>query len=260
MNEAQRQVLEMLKNGTISAEEANKLLAAMGADDAADSDTAAPEAPPEPPAAPVDPAPPQDMRDVLEQLQAGTLSAEQANSLLAEAASDEADAGYAEPAPIDEVVMPDDMPDMDHFRRFWQMPFFVAVGFLILSGMCMTATYGTAGFFNTLGFICGWSVFMVAVLAIVAVFWSRNARWMHIRVQEKAGKRINISLPVPLGLLEWGVKFAQPFVKGKTGEQLEMSAEFLKAMREEMSEPGAEPFVINVNDEEDGDQVLIYFG
>ncbi|GEM_PF-517674 len=238
MSEARKQILKMLQDGAISAEEANRLLAAVG------------DAPQESAAenAVLDTTLTDENADTVDD---GHSAAERPGE---KRKHDAADDGI--PLADGEVVMP---PDMGRFRRFWQIPFIIALGVLIISALAMSATYGGAGFLGMLSFVCAWSVFMVALLAAAIAFWSRTARWMHVRVQEKEGRRIAISLPVPVRLLGWGVHVARPFVDAETAVHLDTAAGFIEAMEDEMDSPGAEPLVVDVNDE-DGDRVQVYFG
>jgi hypothetical protein len=76
-----------------------------------------------------------------------------------------------------------------------------------------------------------------------------------VRIHERNGKRIAISLPVPLTLAHWGLRIAHRYVDDRTGTYLDTSAEFLKAMQREES---SEPIVVNVD--EDGQRVQVYLG
>lgn len=265
----------MLQDGIISAEEANRLLAALGrlpeeagreaqAEQPDEGEApAAGESGQEAHAASVAAVAASSAEAVLQQLQAGQLSAEEANALLAEqraarAQGEEAPASEGPQTAEGEVIMPAKPPDMERLRRFWQVPFVIGLGSLVLSGLWMSSSYGSPGFLGTLSFICGWSVFMLAALTVGVAFWSRTARWVHVRVAEKDGHHFAISLPAPLGLLTWGVQVARPFVKGETAQQMEAAAAFIQAMQKEMEQPDSEPLFIDVNDE--GDQVQVYFG
>lgn len=100
---------------------------------------------------------------------------------------------------------------------------------------------------------------MFAFLATLLAFFSRRAAWLHVRVKEKEGRRIAISLPLPLGLAGWGIRAARGFVDEKTRGQLNMAEAFLAAARDELKQPGSGPMTIHVDDD-DGDQVQVYIG
>lgn len=63
-----------------------------------------------------------------------------------------------------------------------------------------------------------------------------------------------------LGLVEPGIALARPFVKPPTARSLDAAAEMARNVKDELSRPGADPFVLEVNDDEDGDSVQLYIG
>lgn len=81
--------------------------------------------------------------------------------------------------------------------------------------------------------------------------------WLHLRIKtRKAGKlqKIVLSIPLPLRLVSWAVKnlghYMPAEVKGKGVE--EMLLEIDQVLKH------GEPFQVEVDDKEDGDQVFIY--
>lgn len=209
----------------------------------------------------------EERRQILQMLQDGTLTADQAMELLQ--AMDEEGVGeetavtlaadpYAEPLSGD-ILTPNEPPNLDRYRQFWKIPFLICLAFLVLFGFWLRAIYLSAEGAITFGFICVWSFFMLAFLATLLAFFSRRAAWLHVRVQEKEGHRIAISLPLPLGLAGWGIKVAHGFVDEKTRGQLDMASAFLSAAKEELKQPGARPMTIDVDDD-DGDKVQVYIG
>ena len=100
---------------------------------------------------------------------------------------------------------------------------------------------------------------MFAGFAAVVAFLSRRATWLHVRVREKEGRRIAISMPLPLRLANWGIGIARGFVDDDTRSHLTMASEFIRAAQDTMREPGAAPLFIDVDDD-DGDQVEVYIG
>lgn len=215
----------------------------------------------------------EERQQILQMLQAGAITADQAMDLLEALESseppqleepDSQDTAAPEPdygpALEGDVIHPQEPPpNMDRFRRFWQIPFFICLGFLMISGLWLRSIYQASEGAISLGFVCLWSVFIFAFLLTVLAFMSRQVAWVHVRVREKAGTRIAISLPLPLGLAKWGVQFAQGFVDDETKVTLHMASDFITAAQESMKEPGSEPLMIHVDDD-DGDRVQVYIG
>ena len=88
---------------------------------------------------------------------------------------------------------------------------------------------------------------------------SRRATWVHLRVDERQGRSIAISLPLPLGLAGWGVNIARGFVKADQRQNLDMVADFIEAAQQNLQAPGSDPLMINIDDD-DGDRVQVYIG
>jgi len=74
-----------------------------------------------------------------------------------------------------------------------------------------------------------------------------------VRVRQKGGRRIAVSLPLPLNLARWGIGFAERFVPAGQAVNLQMAAGFLDQFE------GGDPLIVSVDDE-DGDQVQVYIG
>lgn len=199
-------------------------------------------------------------RQILQMVEDGTLTAEEAVDLMqAVASSDESAVPEAEEARLvtGEVITPSKAPDMERFRRFWQIPFFISLALLLGSGLWLRGLYRSSEGSITLGFVCIWSVFIFAFLLTSLAFLSRQSAWMHVRVKEKGGRRIAISLPIPLRIANWAIGFARGFVKEES--KLDLAAGFLAAAQDNFKTAAADPLMINVDDD-DGDQVQIYIG
>lgn len=199
-------------------------------------------------------------RQVLQLLQDGKITADQALELLAAMESPEQPGETAEEVLTGDIIQPEPPPDMSRFRRFWQIPFVVSLGVLLIVGLILRSMYQSSNGALSLGFICVWSIFILAFGLTVLAFMSRRSAWLHVRVQERNSHRIAISLPLPLGLAEWGVKLAQNFVHEPDEQnKLSMAGEFIAEARKNMSQPGADPFMVHVDDD-DGDKVQVFIG
>ncbi|MCB8968466.1 MAG: hypothetical protein H6660_16410 [Ardenticatenaceae bacterium] len=209
---------------------------------------------------------------ILRMLQQGQIDADEAMQLLnaidTGEATDAADPFTVEADDVDtsanvltgDVISPNQAhPDMDKFRRFWQIPFFIALACLIASALGLRALYQTADGRIGFWFVCVWSLFMLTVLLTTLAFLSRRSPWLHVRVQERNGRRIAISLPLPLRLASWGITMARGFADEESQDKLDMAASFLDVANENMHHPDNEPVMINI-DGESGDQVQVYIG
>ncbi len=201
-------------------------------------------------------------QQVLQMLQDGKLTAAQAHELLqAMESSETADSATsnAETAVTGDIIHPDPPPDMSYYRRFWQIPFFVGCLLVLASGLVLRSIYQSSGGAISFGFICAWTTFLFMFLLTTLAFMSRRSAWVHVRVNERGGRRIAISLPLPLQLAGWGVNIARHFVKEEERHKTEMAASFLAEARRNWQNGAADPLVIHVDDE-DGDKVQVYIG
>ena len=200
----------------------------------------------------------EERRRVLQMLQDGTISTEQAMELL-EALDHDDDDELSAVIVSESVTTSEPPPDLNKYRRFWKIPFFISLAVLLLFGFWLRSIYQSTEGAITFGFICVWTLFMFAGFITLLAFLSRRSTWLHVRVKEKEGKRIAISLPLPLRMANWGIGIARGFVDDETRGHLTMASEFINAAQDTMREPGAEPLFINVDDD-DGDHVQVFIG
>lgn len=208
MGEEQLQILKMLEEGQIGAEEAAALLAALR-----------PEAAEEPP---------QDESGEGE-------------------GPDRAEAVVGEAAPAPEWEGPP-----ARWSRFWIYPALVGGGLLILGAVVLGVCYAASA--RPGWRVCGWLPMILGLLVALLAWWSRNARWLHLRVKEKGERNIAFSFPLPLTLTAWVVRIIRPHVPQlkETGVD-----EMILALRDTKQD---EPFFLDVQDDEDGEHVQIYIG
>jgi hypothetical protein len=194
-----------------------------------------------------------DERDkVLAMLQDGTIDAEQANELLEALETED---GEMVVTAVTEAT--GDIPDMNRYRRFWIAPFVIlsAVTTLLALWLKALATHRKSKL--PLGFLFVFSLFLFSLGSTVLIFMSRKSTWVHVRVQEKNGANIAISMPLPLSLASWVIDYAREFVEGEALDNLEMAATAIAAAQENFNDADADPIMINVDDEDAQVQVFI---
>jgi hypothetical protein len=161
-----------------------------------------------------------------------------------------------EPLESPEIQEPGiDQDEMDSWRRWWVIPFWIGVGITVLGGSLMYWAWAAHGI--GLGFIAAWIPFLIG-LGIMVLGWnSRSGPWIHIRVHQKTGaspERITISLPLPVRFFAWTIRtFGRwiPDIPGGVDEVILALSRYA---------PGDAPLSINVDDEEEGQKVIIYIG
>lgn len=192
-----------------------------------------------------------DERDkVLAMVQDGTIDAAQANELLEALEPD----GMMVTAVTEASG---DIPDMNRYRSFWIAPFVVLSAVTTLLAMWLRAISTNRKSKLPFGFLIALSLFLFSLGLTILVFVSRKSTWVHVRVQEKDGANIAISMPLPLSLASWAIDYAREFVDGEALDNLEMAATAIAAAQENFSDPSADPIMINVDDEDAQVQVFI---
>jgi hypothetical protein len=106
---------------------------------------------------------------------------------------------------------------------------------------------------------CGWVPLLIGLGIFTLGVWSRSARWLHLRIRNrKSGRRtFALSLPLPLTLSAWILRLIRPYIPqlNETGVD-----EAILALRDGMNEKDDQPLYIDVQNEDDEEQVLIYIG
>jgi hypothetical protein len=231
-SDSRMHILQMIEDGKISAEEGTRLLNAI----TGNNDPAATAAP------------------------AGETTAETGPTpftATAEAALAAHTAGGAQSSAqqSDKATGPDD-PQIKYWKNWWMVPMAVGLTVTIVGGLLMYWAVQSTGV--GFWFVCSWLPLLIGV-AIMAFAWaSSKSRWVHIRVEQAAGKRprrIAISLPVPLKIVAWGLRtFGQniPALKHTAVDEMLLALE-------DTATPDA-PIFVDVTDGEKGERVQVYFG
>jgi len=196
----------------------------------------------------------EEQEKVLTMLEQGAIDSEQANELL-EAMTPAAGGRKMAITAVSET--PTDIPDMDKFRRFWLAPFVILSGVTTLLAVGLR-TLSTKRKGSSLAFVVVLGLFLLSLALTVLMFLSRKSTWVHIRVQEKGGPKIAISLPIPLTLVSRAIELARKQALGEDLENLEMAAAAIAAAQASFNDPDADPIVINVDDEDA--HVQVFFG
>jgi hypothetical protein len=169
-----------------------------------------------------------------------------------------ADDGVLEP---DEIYQPDPMPnppdpeEIKKWKRWWVIPMWIGVGITVIGGALMFSAYAARG----IGFLfaCAWFPFMLGVLVMAMAWGSRTAPWLHVRVHQRPGaspQKIAISFPLPIRLAGWGLRTFGHYIPNMDGVDLEG---VLLALKESSKE--GTPFFVDVDDE-DGERVQVFIG
>jgi hypothetical protein len=237
------QILKMISDGIITAEEAAKLLDAL--DETTDDSTLEEELL-------------TDSSDVSESEPSS--SPDSFEEIPAEYGSNQfqSDEDVLEPDMIyhsDTMPKPPDPDEINKWKRWWVIPMWVGVGITVFGGLIMYLAYANDGF--GFWFACAWFPFMLGVLFMSLAWGSRTTPWLHVRIQQRPGQspqKIAISFPLPIRLAGWGLRTFGQYIPNMEGMDLE---NMLVALNE--SARDGTPFFVDVDDE-DGERVQIFIG
>lgn len=188
----------------------------------------------------------EERRRILELIEAGEITVEEGVQRLE---------GLVQPAATTESQSPSPEPAAPPpwVRRFWHFVLWPGVALVLGAVLLLAAVYSRGAASGWL--VCGWPLFVLGVLVVILGWWMRSAHWFSLRVRQPTGPKVRLALPLPLGPIAWILRLLRPYVPKleETGVD-----EVLLAMRDGLRE--GDPFVVEVDEGEDGEQVQVYFG
>ena len=199
---------------------------------------------------------------ILKMLEAGQIGADEAAKLLS--ALDQVEHAPAEAAQGDDLgaeqrdvetvplVSEQAVIHQSRWARFWIYPLMAGGAGLILGSLVMALVYGTEAARGWL--VCGWLPMILGLLVMLLAWWSRNAKWLHVRIHDDRKRRIAISIPLPLTFAAWVLRLIQPLVPQLRDTGVD---DMIIALRDSGSD---EPISIDVRDGKDGEHVQVYVG
>jgi len=206
----------------------------------------------------------EERRKILQMVQDGKISAEQAASLMraldADADPSEADVEVIEPG-ASFGGDPSDAPEFEEIkaraRRFAMIPLWIGVALTVLSAWAIYSVQQSSG----MNF---WFFFLMIPLLIGVLFIAlgasgQSSRWLYVNVDRRNAhdgpRNITLGFPLPLGLTAWFLRTFGHNMRGMKNTNVDEIIQLLDAT----GKSGA-PLIINANDNEDGEHVQVYIG
>jgi len=187
--------------------------------------------------------------EILRMIQNGTISAKEGEMLL-----DALDAGSELKGQPENEALAEwgetESPRLpDWTQQAWLVPLTGGVLLIGLTGMASALLVGGGSRLGWL--VCTLPLMLLGALVIALAWWSRAARWLHVRVRDH-DTRFRISLPLPLRPAVWLAHLARLFVPQMHDIPLD---EMILAL-EEMEDEG----LIAVEVSQEGEDVQVYIG
>lgn len=207
----------------------------------------------------------EERKKILQLVEEGKISAEEAARLMAAMADDEDDSAEAEVEVIESRpgigYEKTDAPEFDQIkaraRRFSLIPLWAGVVITVLSAWAIYAIQQSAG--TNFWFYCMIFPLLLGVLLMALGGGGRASRWIYIDVDRRDAKpgdgprHITLGFPMPLGFIAWFFDNFGHNIKGMSKSRAEGIVQMMQATKD-----SNEPLMINVDD--DDAHVQVYIG
>jgi hypothetical protein len=206
----------------------------------------------------------EERKKILQMVEEGKISAEQAASLMRAL---EADADVAEEKI--EVLESgtgsgDERTDAPEFeevkaraRRFAMIPLWIGVFLAVLSAWGIYSVQQSVGV--NFWFFCLLIPLLFGVLLITLGAAGQNSKWLYVNVDRRNAqdwpKNITLGFPLPFGLTAWFLRIFGKRIRGMKNTNVDEIIQILDATGKSDA-----PLIINANDNEDGEHVQVYIG
>jgi len=204
----------------------------------------------------------EERRKILQMVEEGKISAEQAATLMRALEADEAEievveAGSTSAFEGGESSAPEFEDVKARARRFAMIPLWVGILIAVLSA------WGIYGIQQNIG-MNFWSYCLLAplflgILLIMIGAGGQSSRWLYVNVDRRYAhdwpKNITLGFPLPLALTSWFLRTFGHNIHGMKNTNVDDIIQILDATGK-----SGEPFIVNVNDDEDGERVQVYIG
>ena len=205
----------------------------------------------------------EERRKILQMVQDGKISAEQAASLMRALESDP-DSTEENIEVIEEANPGNGNNDGAEFeevksraRRFAMIPLWIGVIIAVLSAWGIFSIQQSVGV--NFWFFCLLVPFLFGVLLIALGAGGERSKWLYVNVDRRNAqdwpRNITLGFPLPLGLTAWFLRNFGQYIHGMQKTNVDEIIQILDATGKSGS-----PLIINANDNEDGEHVQVYIG
>jgi len=144
-------------------------------------------------------------------------------------------------------------------RRFSLIPLWIGIFITVLSAWIIYGIQQNGG--ADFWFYCMVLPLLAGVFLITLGAGGRSARWVYLDVDRPYAKRgdgprhITFGLPLPLGIIDWFLRTFGNYFQGLNKRRMDGMIELMNATRD-----SNEPFILNIDDSDDGEHVRIFIG
>ena len=207
----------------------------------------------------------EERKKILQMVEEGKISAEQAAKLMsaldADAAEAEVEVFQSEPSSGFDGSAPS-APEFDAVKRrarqFAMIPLWAGIVVAVLSSWGIYSVQQNAGM--NFWFFCLIVPLLLGVLLIALGAGGPSSKWLYVNVDRRQShdgpKNITLGFPLPLGLTSWFLRNFGHTIQGMQNTNVDDIIQILDA-----TGTSDEPLIVNVhNDDGDGEHVQVYIG
>ena len=142
-------------------------------------------------------------------------------------------------------------------RSFAMIPLWIGVLIAVLSSWGIYSIQQNAGM--NFWFYCLLLPLFLGIALIVIGAGGQSSRWLYVNVDRRTAqdgpKNITLGFPLPLGLTSWFLRTFGRNIQGMKNTKVDDIIQILDATGK-----SGGPFIVNVNDDKDGERVQVYIG
>lgn len=144
-------------------------------------------------------------------------------------------------------------------RRFSLIPLWIGIFITVISAWVIYGIQQNGG--ANFWFYCMVLPLLVGILLITLGAGERSSRWIYVDVDRPYAKKgdgprhITLGFPLPLGIIDWFFRTFGNYFQGLSKGRVEGIIQLMNATRN-----SNEPFILNVDDSDDGEHVRIFIG
>jgi SHOCT-like protein len=206
----------------------------------------------------------EERKKILQMVQDGRISAEQAASLM-HALDADTDSAEAEVEVVEMGTSSgyagNDTPEFEEVksraRRFAMIPLWIGVFIAVMSAWGIYSVQQSAGV--NFWFFCLLVPLLLGVLLIALGAGGEGSKWLYVNVDRRNAqdwpRNITLGFPLPLGLTAWFLRNFGRYIHGLEKTNVDEIIQILDATGK-----SGTPLIINANDNEDGEHVQVYIG
>lgn len=205
----------------------------------------------------------EERRKILQMVAEGKISAEQASNLMRALEADEAEIEVVETESTSGFEGGDSSSASEfesvkaRARSFAMIPLWIGILIAVLSSWGIYEIQQNAGM--NFWFFCLLFPLFLGILLIVIGAGGQSSRWLYVNVDRRYAhdgpRNITLGFPLPLGLTSWFLRTFGHNMHGMKNTNVDDIIQILDATGK-----SGEPFIVNVNDGENGERVQVYIG